>query len=186
MRFGDDGIVSARHCCVVVGSSLWLDAFLTLARVLVEQLQERLICLMVEVMDLVSSCEQVRHSLRRRLVGDCRADNIRHVAEIFLGWYVQGRLAVETSECSKMDIASENSNAYTVLLRDLLHSVNQCFALLLVLVSCVVVVQIIEEIDATIKLVEHAASNTKALVEELDGANDGAAKTISSEEWKAL
>jgi hypothetical protein len=52
--------------------------------VLVEHVQQSLICLRVEVMDLIASSQQVRDSLGRWLVDDGGGNDVGHVAVILL------------------------------------------------------------------------------------------------------
>lgn len=65
-----------------------------------------------------------------------------------------------------MDISTQDRDANAVLLGQVLQAQDQCLALLLVLVSSVVVIQVVQEINTTIKLVEEATTNTETLVEQ--------------------
>ena len=71
-----------------------------------------------------------------------------------------------------MDISAQNGDADTVFLGKVLQPMHEHLSFLLVLVGGVMVVQIVQKIDASIKLVEHASGNTKALVQELDRSYD--------------
>lgn len=55
--------ISRRHCDVVRARGL-----LRVARVLIEEFDESLICILVQVMNLVSSSQEIGNSLGRRLV----------------------------------------------------------------------------------------------------------------------
>lgn len=115
-RLADDGVVAGRHGGVVCVRRLLLNfAFngrvavretalgvravsvdLVALRVdtwvAVEDLEERLICVMVEVVDLVALGEEVGNGLWRRLVGDGGADDVGDIAPVLLGWYLQLRV----------------------------------------------------------------------------------------------
>ena len=54
MRLADDGVVPARHGSVVSGAALGFNARLAFAGLFVEELHERFVCVVVEVVDFVA------------------------------------------------------------------------------------------------------------------------------------
>lgn len=119
-------------------------------------------------MDLVASSEQVGDSLWWWLVRNGRADNVGNVAPILLGWNLQLGVRVETPDSCKMHISAKNGYTSRVLLREVLQHLDELATLRLMLARCVVVVQIVEQIDLAIELVEETASKSKALIQEFD------------------
>jgi hypothetical protein len=130
------------------------------------------------VVDLVALGEEVSYGGGRRLVGDGRGDDVGHVAPICLGGDVELRLAVEATESCKVDVTTENGDTHGVLFREGLEAVDEFPALLFVLASSVVVVQIVQKIDTSVELVEEATSNTKTLVQETKRPNNRRAKDV--------
>lgn len=65
-----------------------------------------------------------------------------------------------------MYVSTQDRDTDAVLLGQLLQTQDQSLALFLVLVSSVVVVQIVQEIDTAIKLVEEATPDAETLVQE--------------------
>lgn len=64
-----------------------------------------------------------------------------------------------------MYISTQDGDSDAVFLRQLLQTQNQSLALLLVLVSRVMVIQIVQKIDAAVKLVEETAADAESFVE---------------------
>lgn len=75
---GDDGKVAAGHGDLVV-----LGCLGAVAGVFVEDLQERLIGVVVEVVDSVSACQQVGNGRWGRLVHDGGGNDVDNVAVVF-------------------------------------------------------------------------------------------------------
>lgn len=64
-----------------------------------------------------------------------------------------------------MYISTQDGDSDAVFPRQLLQTQNQSLALLLVLVSRVMVIQIVQKIDAAVKLVEETAADAESFVE---------------------
>lgn len=142
MRLRDERVVSTWHRGMVVGSSLGLDTFLALTRVLVKELEQGLIGLVVQMVDLVALRKQVCDGLWWRLVGDSRANDVWHITPILLRWDVELRVAVEATKSRQMHVTTKDGDADVVLLGDLLKSQDEVLTLLLVLVCSVMVVKV--------------------------------------------
>ena len=77
-----------------------------------------------------------------------------------------------------MHVSAQNGDAHREARRQRLEPLYQRVALLLVRARRVVVVEVVEEIDAAVKLVEEAAADAEALVEELYRAHQGALEDV--------
>ncbi len=161
VSFADDGVISAGHGAVVE-----FGGFRAAARITIEEVEEGFMGVVIEMVDFVPPCEQVRHRFGGRLVCDCRADYIRHVAMIELRRYRKFSPTVKAAYGSKMDVTAQYSDAYTVLLRKDLQAKDELFTFLFVLARSVVVIEIVEKIDLAVKTVEEVARKTEAFVEE--------------------
>ena len=162
---GDHGVVPAGHGDLVVAGRLG-----GLAGVLVEELEEGLVRVLVEVVDLVAPGEQVGDGGWGRLVHDGRGHDVGDVAVVVLGGDLELRVGVEAPERGQVDVAAEDGDADRELGADALEALDQVVAFLLVRAGRVVVVEVVEEVDAAVEAVEEAAAETDAAVQELDGA----------------
>lgn len=122
-------------------------------------------------MYLVASSEEVGNSLGRGLVGNGTTDDVGHVTMVALCRDSEFRIAVETTEGCKMDIAAEDGDSNVVALCKGLESQNQCFALFFVLSRGVVVVKIVKQVDASVEIIEQATPDTEALVQKANGSD---------------
>lgn len=163
----DDGKVSARH-----GDLVGLGGFVAVAWVFVKELQQCLVRLVVEVVDLVATGQQVGYRGRRGLVDDGRGDHVGDVAVVVFRRDVELGVRVEASQGGEMDVTAEDGDADGELGRQSLEALNEPVALFLVGAGGVVVVEVVEQIDAAVEAVEKAAAETDAAVEELDGGDD--------------
>ena len=173
MRLADDGVVPARHGSVVSGAALGFDARLALAGLFVEELHQRFVCVVVEVVDFVAFCQQVGHGLWWGFVRDGARDDVGDVAPVLLGGDVEFRVAVESPERGEVHVPAEDADADGEGFGEFLDAVDEFFPFFFVLVRGVVVVQVVEQIDAAVELVEQAAGDAEAFVEEADGADYG-------------
>ena len=71
-----------------------------------------------------------------------------------------------------MDVSAEDGDADGMLFGEVLDAVDEVFALLFVLVGCVVVVEIVEEVDAAVELVEEPTRDAEAFVQEFYRADE--------------
>ena len=73
----------------------------------------------------------------------------------------------------EMDITAEDCHSNRVLAGKLLQLLDQHLALLFVLVCGVVIVQVIQQIDLTVKVVEKASCKPETFIQETERTNDG-------------
>ena len=170
---GQAGVVAGGHGDLVPGGALF-DA----AGLAVEHVHQGLVGVVVEVVDLVAAGEQVGDGLGGRLVGDGGADDVDHVAGVVAGLDAQLGVGVEAADGGEVDVAAEEGDAGGVGLGEVLEALDEEAALALVLAGGVVVVEVVEEIDLAVELVEEAAGEAEALVEEADGGDDGRAEDV--------
>jgi hypothetical protein len=123
--FADDGVVAGGHGGVICVRGFLVDftidvvgvatghaggavgtvgfdlvVFAVEAWVAVEDLEERLVRVVVQVVDLVATGEQVGHGLGWRLVGDGGTDDVGDVAPVLFGWDLELRVRVEAPRCT--------------------------------------------------------------------------------------
>ena len=77
-----------------------------------------------------------------------------------------------------MHVPAQDADADGEGFGEFLDAVDEFFPLLFVLVRGVMVVQVVEQIDAAVELVEEAAGDAEAFVEEADGADDGGLEDV--------
>lgn len=155
---GDDGVVSARH-----GHMVGLGRLGRIARVLVEEAHKSLVRVRVEVVDLVPPGQEIGDGARRRLVNNSRRDHVDNVAVVLLDRDVQLGVRVESAEGGQVHIAAQDGYPHRELGRRGLQSLDEGPALRLFLPLRVVVLKIVEQIDAAVELVEYRASYPTAL-----------------------
>lgn len=123
-------------------------------------------------MDLVPARQQVRHRGRGRVVRDRRTDDVDHEPVIALHGDLERRLSVEAAAGGEMDVAAEDGDADGEVEREGLQTQDEGFALSFVQARGVVVVEVVEQVDFAVEVVEEAAGDAEALVEDLDGRHD--------------
>lgn len=148
------------------------------ARITVEEVHEGLMSVVVKMVDLVSPCEQVRDGLWGWFVGDCGADDVGHVTVIELRRDSKFGVAVEAAESCKMDIPTQNCDTDAVLLSKGLQLVDEFSAFVFMLSGGVMIVEVIEEINLAVKMIEEAACDTEAFVEETNWPYDRGVEDI--------
>lgn len=97
---------------------------------------------------------------------------------VFLDRNLECRVGIETADGCEMDVSREDGDADGVRGCDVLQHLDQLMALALVSAGCVVVVEVIEKIDTTVKVVDKAACDTEALVQELNRAHKRGGKNV--------
>ena len=170
---GDYGKVAAGHGDLVVGRR-----FRSAARVLVEQLEERLVRVMIEVVDLVSPGQEICHGTGWRFVDDGGRHDIDHVAVVVLDRHVKLGFGVEPPKSRQMDVTTENRNAHREFSTYPLEPVDETIPLLLMRPRRIVIVKVIKKIHASIKAVEEAAAKAHSPVHKLDRTQDWAREDI--------
>ena len=98
---GYNCVIPAGHGAVVEMGSLG-----TVARIAVEEIHQRLMCAVVESMDFIAACEQVRDGFGRWLVRDGGADQVGDVAMVFGGGDGKLRIAVKASHGCEVNVAA--------------------------------------------------------------------------------
>lgn len=167
LRLSDNSIVPTRHRKLVERRIL-----LHTPRILPKQWNQRLMRVVIEMVDFVPPGQQIRDRFRRRMVRDGAADDVGHVPVILLLRQAQFGMAVEAAEGREMDIAAQDGDADGVFGRQRLEGEDEVFALALVLPRGVVVVQVVEQVRLAVEFVEEAACDAEAFVEEADGADE--------------
>jgi hypothetical protein len=61
----------------------------------------------VKVMYLIPFVEQISKGVRRRCIGYCRRNYVRHVAMVTIFWNTKFRVGVKLANGAKMDITTE-------------------------------------------------------------------------------
>ena len=107
---------------------------------MIKEFEQRLVRVVVEVVDLIAPREQVGHRLRWRFVCDRRTDDVGHVSPVAFGGYAKLWVAVEATYRCQVDIAPKDGDTNVELLGKILQTMNKEFAFALVLMRCVMIV----------------------------------------------
>lgn len=123
----------------------------------------------VKTMDFVPAGQQIRHRRRGRVVRDGRTDDVDHEAVIAFHRDLQGGFTVEAATGGEMDVTAEDGDAHAVVVGEGLEAEDEVATLGFVQARGVVVVEVVEEVDFAVEVVEEAAGEAEALVEDFDG-----------------
>ena len=123
-------------------------------------------------MDLVPAGQDVGDGLRRRVVGDGGADDVDDEAMVALGGDAQLGVAVEAAAGGEVDVAAEDGDAHAEIVGERLQAEDEVFALGFVVARGVVVVEVVEQVDFAVELVEEAAGDAEACVQDFDGRDE--------------
>lgn len=173
VNLGDTGVVPRRHGGFVGGGAL-LDT----TGLLVDEVHESFVGVLVEMVKLVALGEQVRHCFRRWLVGDGAADDVDDKARVAAAGDAQFGARIEPTNGRQVDVTSQNCHPDRMGLGEVLQTLDEHLPFLLVLARCVVVVQVVQQIDLAVELVEQTTREAEALVQQTDGGDEWRAEDV--------
>ena len=130
------------------------------------------------MVDEVPSRQKIGDSLRGWFVGDGRGNDVGHISMILFRRDVESRVRIEASEGCEMNVTPKDRYSDVVGFGECLEAEDKHFALFFVLPGRIMVVQIVEQIDLPVKMIEEAAGETKSLVEDANGTNNGGSEKI--------
>lgn len=146
-----------------------------------EERDHILVCLCVEMMHLVSLVEDVCQHIRGRRVDDGGADDVGHVAVVFVFGYIERLVGVELADGGEVDVAAQDRDAHVLGRGDVLQLFDEPVPLGFVVLSCPVVVQVVEDFDAAVEFVEEVAQDAGCSADCFDGVHHPAGQDVFEE-----
>jgi hypothetical protein len=135
-----------------------VGGLIRMPRVFVEEIHQSLICILIQVMNLVSSGKEVGHSLRRRLVDNGRGDDICHVPVVIRNRNFEFGIRVESADSCQMDITPKNCDTNGKFSTKSLELLNEIQAFFFVSAGSVMVIKIIQQINTSVEMIEKSSS----------------------------
>jgi hypothetical protein len=103
---------------------------------------------------LVALIENIRHHLWRGSIDDRRAGDVWHVSVILILRYVELLVRIELTDSGKVYVASQYGHSNRLGRSDMLQLTNKPIALVLVVLSCPMVVKVVQNFNTAVKLVD--------------------------------
>lgn len=121
-----------------------------------------LICIRIKMMYFVALVEDIGHHVWWGRVDDRGRNNIRHVPRIFVLWDLELFVRVELANSAEVHIASKDGHTNGLGFGDVLQLLDEPIPFLLVVLRCPVIVKVVENLNAAIKLVHKATQQAGA------------------------
>lgn len=121
-----------------------------------------LIGMLIKMVHFVPLVEDVGQYIRRRRVDYGGRDDVKHIPCVFVFWNFEFLVGVEPAYSREVNIASKYGDSDGFCLGNMLQFSNKPVSLVFVMLGCPVIIQVVENLNPTIKLVDEVAEHTSA------------------------